>query len=141
MLGFVRLQKLGDLGYERVVWVGISEQRTDGQENFGNGQGGRPLLLQDVEADATVRMDVAMVNSCRECDLWWFEGVVRWEVNVQEEDASRVWRLIRAHDGCLPSELVFLIEGTSRAISRWVLSKIDEFLLDALECHLKFLMK
>ena len=83
-------------------------------------------------------MNVTMVNSSGECELGWFEGIVGWEVDAQEEDASSVWRFIRTHDGCLPGHLVFLVEGTSRAVSGRVLAEVDEFFLDALESHLKF---
>ena len=82
-------------------------------------------------------MDVTVIDSCRECYLRWLEGIVGWEVDVQEEYPSSVWRFIGAHDCRLPSELVFLVERTSGTVSRWVFSKINEFLLDAFECHFK----
>ena len=82
-------------------------------------------------------MNVAMIDSSRECYFGRLEGIVGWEVNVQEEDPSSVWRFIGAHDCRLPSELVFLVEWTSGAVSRWVFSKVDQFLLDAFECHFK----
>ena len=88
VLCFVGLQKFRNLGHEGVVWVGIGEQRADRQENFRNGQGGRPLVLQDVEADASVRVDVTVINSGCERHLRWLEGVVGREVNVQEENCD-----------------------------------------------------
>ena len=76
-------------------------------------------------------MNVAMIDSCRECYLGWLEGIVGWEVDVQEEDPSSVWRIIRAHDCSLPGEQVFLVERSSRTVGRWVFSKVNEFALDA----------
>ena len=72
-----------------------------------------------------------MVNSCRKGNFWWFERVVGWETDVEEEDTSCVWRIIRAHDRRLPRELIFLIEGTSRTVRGRVLSEVDEFFLDS----------
>ena len=138
VLCFVGLQKFRNLGHEGVVWVGIGEQRADRQENFRNGQGGRPLVLQDVEADASVRVDVTVINSGCERHLRWLEGVVGREMNVQEEDASGVRGVIGSHDGGLPGELILLVERPGRAVGGWVLAEVDEFLLDALESHIKF---
>lgn len=63
--GPVRLVDVGDFGDERVVRVGVAQQGADGQEHLGQGQGGRPLLLQDVQADGALRVDVGVV------DLLW----------------------------------------------------------------------
>ena len=96
------------------------------------------MVLQDIEADASVRMDVTVVNSRGEGHLRWLEGIVGREVNAEEEDASGVWRVIRSHDGGLPCELILLVEGSSRAVGGRVFAKIDEFFLDAFEGHINF---
>ena len=31
-----------------LTWVGVSQQGADGQQDLGHGQGGRPLLFEDV---------------------------------------------------------------------------------------------
>ena len=51
-------------------------------------------------------------------------------MDVQEEDASLVRGVTRSHDGGLPGELIFLVEGPGRAVGGRVLAEIDEFLLD-----------
>ena len=58
-----------------------------------NGQGRTPLVSQDVQTDATVGVDVRVVDLGREADLWRFEGVVGGEGNGKEEHASSVWRV------------------------------------------------
>lgn len=40
----VLLPGLGDLGSERVVWVGRAEERLDGEENRSDLEGGRPVV-------------------------------------------------------------------------------------------------
>ena len=83
------------------------------------------MLLQDIEADGSIRVNVWMIDPRGEVDLGWFEWVVSWEVNVQEEYATVVWGLIRAHDCCLPMILVLFIDWTGRAVGRWILTKIN----------------
>lgn len=76
-----------------------------------------------------------MVYFRDELELWWLEGVIRGEVDVQEEHAAREGRVIRSHDGCLPVEGIVFVLGTGRTVGGWVLAEVDQFFLDALECH------
>ena len=66
-----------------------------------------------------------MVDSSCEGDLWWLEWIISWEMNVQEVDSTGIWRVIWAHDGCLPVELILLVKWSGRAVGGWVLSKVD----------------
>ena len=74
-----------------------------------------------------------MINSSGEVDLGWLEWVVRWEVDVQEVNTSSIGRIIWAHDGSLPVVLVLLIDWSGGAVGWWVLTEIDEFLLDSFD--------
>jgi len=91
MLCSVGLVDLSNLWHQRIIWVGISQQGTDGEENLGDGQSWGPLLLKDIEADGSIGVDVGVVDSRGEVDLWWLEWVVSWEVDVQEVDTTSVW--------------------------------------------------
>lgn len=51
MRGLIALVDVGDLGHERVVRVRVSQERADREQDLGDGQGGRPLVLKDVQAD------------------------------------------------------------------------------------------
>jgi len=86
----VSLVDLSDLWHQRIIWVGVSQQGADGEENLGDGKGWGPLLLEDIEADRSVGVDVGVIDSCGEVDLWWLEWVVSWEMDVQEENTSGV---------------------------------------------------
>mmetsp|Transcript_4025 Transcript_4025/g.12001 ORF Transcript_4025/g.12001 Transcript_4025/m.12001 type:complete len:201 (+) Transcript_4025:1624-2226(+) len=120
-----------NLGHERVVRVGIGQQRTDRKQHLGDRERGRPLALQDVEADATVAVDVAVVNLRREGHLWRLEGVVGGEVDVQEKDAALIRRLLRAHNGGLPVKEV-VAHGARAAGGGRVLGQVLQLLVDAL---------
>lgn len=52
------------------------------------------LVLQDIEVDVVVGVDVGVIDVGGEVDFWGFEWVVGWEMNSEEEDIIRVWRVI-----------------------------------------------
>ena len=83
------------------------------------------MVFQNVEANTSIGADVTVVDSCHKVHLWWFEWVVSREVNVKEEYSSCVWRIIWPHDGCLPTELILLIERAGGAVRGRVLSEVD----------------
>ena len=140
MRSFIALVDVGDLGHERIIWVGVSQQRADGEQNLGDGEGGRPLVFEDVEADGSIAVDVHVINFGRERDLGRLEGVVGWEMDVEEEHALMVWGVLRAHDRSLPVELVCLVSGAGRAVCGRVSSEVDELLLDSFKGHKIFYM-
>jgi hypothetical protein len=51
------------------------------KHTFGDGQRRAPLIPQDVETDAAVRVDVRVVDAGGEVDLWRLERVVGREVD------------------------------------------------------------
>ena len=61
-----------------------------------------------------------MVDLGHKLELRWFEGVIRWEVDVEEEDTAGVGRVFWAHDRGLPVELVGFVLGAGGAVGRWV---------------------
>lgn len=58
-LGLVEVRDLGD---KRVIGVGVGEEGADGEEDLRDGQRRAPLLLEDVEANAAVRVDIRVVH-------------------------------------------------------------------------------
>ena len=133
--GPVILVHRGDLGHERVVRVRVRQQRADREEDLRDGERGRPLVLEDVEADRAVPVDVRVVNLGRERHLGRLERVVGREVDVQKEDALVIRRVLGAHDRRLPVEAVLLVRGAGQAVRGRVLAKVDELLLDSFKRH------
>ena len=130
---FVILVDLSNLWNQRIIWVSISQKRADWKKYLWNCESWWPLFLENVQTDWTIWIDVWMVDSRCEVDLCWLEGIVSGEVDVEEEDSTRVWRIIWSHDGCLPMIRILLINWSSWAVCRWVLSKIDKLLLNSLD--------
>ena len=52
------------------------------------------MVSQDIQTDAAVRVDIGVVDTSGEVELWGLEGVVGREVNVQEEKTAGVWRVV-----------------------------------------------
>ena len=40
MLCLIALENVGNLRDERVIWVGVSQERADGEEHLGDGESG-----------------------------------------------------------------------------------------------------
>jgi hypothetical protein len=57
---------------------------------FRDGQCGRPLIPQDVQANGAIGVDVGVVDLGREADLGGLEGIIGWEAYREEENATGV---------------------------------------------------
>lgn len=54
VLGAVGLVHSGRVGHQRVVRVGVAQQRADAQQDLADGQRRAPLVLENVQADAAI---------------------------------------------------------------------------------------
>jgi hypothetical protein len=63
MTSLVGLEQLGNIRHQRIIRIGIGEERTNRKQNFRNGQCWTPLIFQNIQANATVRVNVAMINA------------------------------------------------------------------------------
>ena len=93
------------------------------------------MILEDIKTNGPISVDVGVVNLGDEVAFWGAEGVVRWEVDVQEEHTSSIGTIIRADDSCLPMELVVLMRA-SRAVCWRILLKVSELFLYSFLGHL-----
>ncbi len=48
------------------------------------------MILQDVQANATIAVDIWMVDTCGKVALGRLEGVVSREMDVEEEDSASI---------------------------------------------------
>lgn len=111
----VRLEQLRNIGHQRIIGVGVSQEGTDTEQDLANGQCWTPLVLENVQTDTSVRVDVAMVNACGKVNLGRLERIVGRKVNVQKEDTARIGRVLRSHNCRLPVEHI-ITNGSRRAI-------------------------
>lgn len=89
---------------------------------------------EDVQTDATVAVDIGMVDLCCEGDLGWFEGVVGGKVDREEENSPCEGGVWGSHDGSLPMEHV-TPDWPGRTLGRRVPSQIRQFFIDTFQSH------
>lgn len=65
--------------------------RRRGGLTFGYGKSRAPLVTQDIQANASVGVNVGMIDTCGEVNFGGLKWVVGGEVNGQEENAAGVW--------------------------------------------------
>lgn len=130
----VGLVQVGNLGYERVIGIWVSQHGADRKQHLGDGERRTPLIPQDVETDAAVAVNVGVVDLGGEGNLGRLEGVVGGESDGKEEDTTGVRRVSWAHDCCLPLEHV--VAGRTSAARRGrITAEIGELLVDPFHGH------
>lgn len=103
------LLNVGNFGHKPIVGIGVGQQGADGEQDLGDGEGGRPHVFQNIEFNVTDRVNIRVVNSRNKVHLGWLEGVVCRKVNVKEVNAARVGGVVWSHYSSLPVEQIFLI--------------------------------
>ena len=98
--------------HQRVCWVRLAQKLHDRQKHLADGQCRRPVVLNRVQTNHSVGIDVAVVDAGSECNLHvnaaakphfgGLERIILREVNIQEEDAALVGRILRAVQSRFP---------------------------------------
>lgn len=76
---------MGDIGNKGIIRVGITQQGAYRQQYLGNGERRRPLLFQDIQANASVSVDIGMINLSLEVHLGRQRGSNLLGVGVQAD--------------------------------------------------------
>ena len=118
----VLLPKVGDLLIQGVVEVGERHQGLDREENRSDLQSGRPLVLQDVQADSAELIDVGVVDLGSEEDLWWHHWVLLWQEELAVEETAFVWGLGWTSDLDVEVSVVLLV-WLSVDANDWILGQ------------------
>lgn len=70
------------------------------------------MISQDIETDAPIGVDVRVIDAGGEVDLRWLEGIVRGEVDGQEEDTALEWRVaLLLVSGSSPGKVMMVHTG------------------------------
>ena len=108
-----------------VVSIGVGHQRNNGSEDFGDVQGWRPLLGEDVQFGSLVLFHVQVVDLRSEGYTGCIAGIVPWEIDVKFENASSVRSVFRTFDSSFPPKNILLINWTRLPAIRFFLTKVD----------------
>mmetsp|Transcript_14383 Transcript_14383/g.38831 ORF Transcript_14383/g.38831 Transcript_14383/m.38831 type:complete len:261 (-) Transcript_14383:1811-2593(-) len=101
-------RKLSNRLAHSIIGVGIGQEVAHCLQHLGHGQSGRPVVVEDVKAQAAAIVDVAMEHGREETHARGLERVVRWQVDGQHPRATLEWASHRAFHECTPLEQVSL---------------------------------
>ena len=103
----------GDAADERVARVAVGKQGADGEQDLGDGESRTPFILENVEADDSLGVNIAVIDPGPKLHFRWLEGIISGKMNIQEEHASFVHRARGSEDGADP--LVQIVAFRARA--------------------------
>jgi len=89
----VLLPALGDIVGKWIVGVRCAEECLDGEEDGADLEGGRPVALENIQADATESVDVWVVDLSEEADFSGSHRVIVWKKELKLEGAVLIRRL------------------------------------------------
>jgi len=120
VLSPVLLVELGRHAVGRAVGVGLVQQGLDGRQDGGHVVRGAPPVLKDVQADASVCVDVWMKHFADKSDCWWFVWILFGKTDCKLESPVFEWGFMWPEDDSVPQHDVVVSGGTADA-SRGVL--------------------
>jgi hypothetical protein len=110
-------------------------QKETAKTYLGNGQSRGPLVFQDIQANSTIGIDIAVIYFGGKSAFRGLERIVRREVDIQEVHTTSIRRVVRSHDSSLPVEEI-ISNRAGRAVCWGVLGDLRQLLLNTLESHL-----
>lgn len=135
-LGLIRRVNLCNVGHQRIIRVGLLQQRHQRLQHLANACCWLPLVvLQQGNADGALLINVGVVHLGQELDLWRLEGIVGGEYNIQLEDAALVRGVGRSGDLASPVEDVALVNRPDGDAIDGVLVKVKELGLESAKSH------
>jgi len=106
MPGPVSFEKLCNVWHQRIIGIRIRQEGADREKDLANGKCRTPLILENIQADSSVGVNVAVVDPGCKVDLGGFEWIIRRKVNIEKENSAGIGGIVRSHDCGLPVEHV-----------------------------------
>ena len=72
--------------------VAVCQKRTNWQQNLWNSQSRTPVVFKDVQADDSLTIDVAVIDSGAESNLWWLKWIIGWKCDIQKKHTTFIYR-------------------------------------------------
>ena len=85
---------------ERVFWVGSTKQSLNTEQDRADLESRRPVVLQNVQADAAEPVDVRVIDASQEADPRWAHRVVVREEQLEVELSAYRTVSILSHRNC-----------------------------------------
>lgn len=77
---------------QRVRRVAICQKGTNREQNLWNSQSGTPVVFQNIQADDSLTVDVAVVDSGAEGNLWWLKWIIWRKCDIQKKNTTFIHR-------------------------------------------------
>ena len=128
-----------DVWAQAVIRVRIGEKGRHRQQHLRRRQRRSPLIAQNVQANATVVINVWMINFRQKRNAWRLERIVRREMHVKVESTTFERRPLRTEQDSSPVEHVALTDGVRRHVAALsVAGQLFQLFADASQSHLQF---
>lgn len=109
----ILLPALGDICSERIIRVRSTEESLDRQEDSSDLKGGRPVILEDIEANTTKLIDVWVEDLGEESNLGRSHWIIVGEEELEAENTALIRRLGRTVNLDIEiSEVILVRNGT-----------------------------
>lgn len=132
----ISAKQISNVRNQRIVRVWIRQEGADRKKNLCNGQSRRPLVLQNVKADAARPTNVTVVDLGYKLYLGRRKGVVYRELDVEAKYTSLIGCCIWTNNGGLPTKEIRFVYRASGAIEHRLLVNLLKLLGYPLESHL-----
>jgi len=116
-----------------IICIWVCKQIANGTEHLGDGEGGSPSILQDVETECPIRTDITVVNRGMKAKFRWLERVVLRKVYCEQPASPTVRRWQFAQCGFPRQQIV---RTDKHLTARYLLpgAKVLEFFQDSPLC-------
>jgi len=118
-----------DAAHEGVTGIAVRQETADGEQHLGDGQSRAPLVFQDVQANHSLGVDVAVINSRAEFDFWRLKWVICGEMYIEEENTTLINGSRRTQD-CADPLIEVVSFGSRTTVGRWIQGNCSKLFLN-----------
>lgn len=73
-----------------IPWIRIRKKTTDAQKHFTDCERWRPLVFQNIKANAAISCNIWMLDWRHKDYFGRLEGIIGWEMNLKIEDTTHI---------------------------------------------------
>ena len=135
----VRLVLSRDVGFQRMVWVGVGKQRPNGYKDSSNRKCWSPTIsiLEDIDAETTKAillfaraLNIRMIYLGFKPYSWRQKRILGWDFHLEREFTSGICRIFGAVDTSNPVVNIILYDACG-APRRWIAFHECNFFMNA----------
>lgn len=82
----------GYASIQRICRVATCQKGINRERKLWNSQSRTPVVFQNIPADDSRTVDVAVVNSGTESNLWWLKWIIWRKCDIQKKNTTFIYR-------------------------------------------------